>query len=130
MRFGLSSIVLLLPALLGKGTFGACHGVQDQVSLRAGGEWNITGYAIKGCGGDSTTASGEKNQGCTPIDKSIPAISFQFDGIDKFKACLWGDSDCTLYKTSTGGDKGLTCRPTEAVDSFTIIDIKQACRSE
>ena len=137
MHLALSSFALLLPALLGNVAFAApaCQEKDnqiflqdkgDQVFLQDEGEWNLTGFALIGCGGTNTTHTGKDDQGCKHINSGVPALSFRYDGIQKFKVCLFGDADCSLYLFSTPGDKDQTCHSLP-VESFAVVNITQSC---
>ena len=132
MRLALPSFALLLPALLGNIAFAACQEKDDRVFLRDEGKWKLTGYASTGCGGDNEEHTGNDDEGCKPINKGVASLAYRYDGIKKFKLCLWADADCspTLYRGSTLGDKDQTCRNTLKglpVESFTVINSSKPC---
>lgn len=133
MRLTLPSVALLLPALLGNNVaFAACIGKADQILIQAEDKWNLTGFASTSCGQHSTTHSGDDDQGCLPLNGGITTLSYKFNGINKFKVCLWADADCStgFYRGSTLGDKEQTCRNVHElvpVEAFTVIKSSKRC---
>lgn len=133
MLLTLPSVALLLPALFDNNIVSAaCMGKNNQIHAQDGGKWNLTGFASTGCGQHSTAHSNDDDQGCHPINGGVSSLSFRFDGINKFKVCLWGDADCShsFYRGSSIGDKDQTCRNVIngfTVDAFTVVNITKPC---
>lgn len=132
MRLALPSFALLLPALLDSVAFAACQEKDGQIFLQEEGKWTLQGFASTNCGGENTTHTGGDDEGYKPINNGVSSLAYRYDGIKKFKLCLWGDADCSprFYRGPTPGDKDLTCHNVIkglAVESFTVVNSTKPC---